>query len=262
MSSALIGYTGFVGTNLRRQNRFDALFNSQNIDEICGQSFELLVCGGMPAAKWIANKDPDADLANMNRLLANLKQVSVERLVLISTIDVYPRPVDVDEATPIDLRGHHAYGRHRCMLESAVRDHFGSVTIVRLPALFGPGLKKNAVYDLLNGHQIENIHCDAIFQWYNVDRLWADIQRALTANLPLVNFATEPVSVAEMARVAFGIEFDNRPDQQPARYDFRSKHDRVFGGQDGYLYLRRQILMEMRDYVDRERQLSGEARDI
>ena len=36
--SALIGYTGFVGSNLVRQHSFDAMFNSQNIDSISGRS--------------------------------------------------------------------------------------------------------------------------------------------------------------------------------------------------------------------------------
>ena len=37
-ASALIGYTGFVGSNLLRQRAFDATFNSKNIEQISGRS--------------------------------------------------------------------------------------------------------------------------------------------------------------------------------------------------------------------------------
>ena len=59
-STALIGYTGFVGSNLLRQRPFDACFNSSNIDQIAGRSFDLVVCCGARAEKWKANADPEA----------------------------------------------------------------------------------------------------------------------------------------------------------------------------------------------------------
>ena len=51
--TALIGNTGFVGGNLLRQQPFDALFNSKNIDDIAGRSFDLVVCAGVRAEKWL-----------------------------------------------------------------------------------------------------------------------------------------------------------------------------------------------------------------
>ena len=52
MTDALIGYTGFVGSNLEATHEFGAKFNSRNITEIEGQSFGHLVCAGAPAKKW------------------------------------------------------------------------------------------------------------------------------------------------------------------------------------------------------------------
>jgi hypothetical protein len=60
MSSALIGHTGFVGGNLRRQGSYDELYNSKNIESIAERSFDLVVSAGAPAAKWIANREPEA----------------------------------------------------------------------------------------------------------------------------------------------------------------------------------------------------------
>jgi nucleoside-diphosphate-sugar epimerase len=246
---ALIGHTGFVGGNLARQHRFDALFNSKNVDEIVGRSFDILAVSAMPAAKWIANREPEADQATLRRLSDAVCSAQALRVVLISTVDVYPNPVGVDEETPIDVNEQHPYGRHRLQLERELSEHFANMQIIRLPGLFGPGLKKNAIYDLLNNNDVQKIHSSGVFQFYNLNRLWTDIERAHAAGLKLVNFATEPFSVGELAREAVGIEFDNVLPTPPARYDFRTKYDRVLGGSGGYLYPRDLVMAELREFV-------------
>ena len=97
MARALIGHTGFVGGNLLRQGRYGDLYNSTNIGDIAGKSFELVVSAGCKAAKWIANQEPAADRAGIESLMRALERVRAERFVLISTIDVYPQPIEVDE---------------------------------------------------------------------------------------------------------------------------------------------------------------------
>jgi nucleoside-diphosphate-sugar epimerase len=253
MPDALIGYTGFVGSNLCGQRAFESLYNSKNIEQIAGERFETIVCSGMPAAKWVANRDPEADLATFHRLWNHLQRATAERVVLISTVDVYPMPVEVDEDSAIELVQLNAYGRHRRMLELAMAEHFSQHVIVRLPGLFGRGLKKNAIYDLLYNHQIEQLHCDARYQWYNVSRLWSDIERCFRDNISLLNVSTEPLSVGEIAREAFGIEFDARPSASPARYDYRSKFAPRWGGRSGYLYGREAVMADLKHFVDDER---------
>jgi nucleoside-diphosphate-sugar epimerase len=251
MKRALIGHTGLVGGNLRRQTDFDDHYNSKNIEQIAGKGYELIVCAGAPAVKWKANQEPEADLANLARLMEPLAQASAEHLVLISTVDVYPNPVGVDERTPIEDEGHHPYGRHRHMLEKFVQDRFDH-TIVRLPGLFGPGLKKNVIYDFLHDNRVQAIHPDAVFQFYDLDLLWGDLEKAVAAPTNLVNFATEPVEVHEITRRVFGFEFDNPLERPPARYDMRSIHADLFGGRPPYLYDRDEVLEGMRRFVERE----------
>ena len=112
--SGLIGHTGFVGGTLMRARDWDALYNSANITEIADESFDLLVCAGVSAVKWLANKDPEADRAGIKRLTDPLSTVRAREVVLISTIDVYPDPArGGDEGTVIDPAVNHPYGRHR-----------------------------------------------------------------------------------------------------------------------------------------------------
>jgi hypothetical protein len=249
VSRAIIGYTGFVGSNLTRKIQFDGFYNSQNIESISGQEYQFLICAGAPAIKWLANKEPDQDKASLDRLMSSLDRVSVQQFVLISTVDVYPSPIDVDETTVIDDFHLHAYGKHRLELENFVRDRFDAV-VIRLPALFGQGLKKNIIYDLLHNNQVEQIHSDHIFQFYNLEHLWEDIQTVLLQKLSLVNFATEPISVQEVAREAFGFKFENRPHDRLVHYDMHTQYNHLFGSKiEDYIYDKIQVLRELKQFV-------------
>ena len=252
---ALIGHTGFVGGNLLRQRPFAACYNSSNIETIAGGEFDLLVCSGARAEKWKANQDPRGDREGIERLRAALAGVRARHLVLISTVDVYPEPAGVDEDEPIELERCHPYGRHRLELERFAADHFDT-TVIRLPGLFGTGLKKNVIFDFLNGNDVARIDSRGVFQFYGLDRLWRDVQRTMERGIPLLNVATEPVSVREVAARAFGVEFGNPVLASPPRYDFRTKHAAALGGHDGYLYDAPTTLRDIAAFVRAER---GEA---
>jgi nucleoside-diphosphate-sugar epimerase len=252
MKAALIGYTGFVGSNLLREHFFDGLYCSSNIEAIAGECFDLVVCAGAPAVKWKANQDPPADRACLRRLMAELERTMAERFVLISTVDVYGRVNGMDEDCPSS--GATPYGLHRLELEQFVAERFNAL-IVRLPALFGPGLKKNAIYDLLNNNQIEKIDGRAVFQFYNVRRLWRDIGIALDANLSLMHLVTEPVSMAEVARSAFGFEWVHHLSATPPSYDLRTRHAALYGGAGGYICGKDRVLAELADFVRTQREL-------
>ena len=254
MPDALVGFTGFVGGNLLRQRRFDDLYNSRNIESIAGKEYELLVCAGAPAEKWKANRDPETDHANIQRLLTSLQQVRARHVVVVSTVDVYPAPVGVDEDTLIDRNACHAYGKHRLMLEEALAHQF-QTTIVRLPGLFGKGLKKNIIFDPLHDNLVQQVHCESVFQFYDLEHLWTDVETARRGGVSLVNFATEPTSVGEVAAAGFGRVFANRPESPPARYDFKSRHASLFGGHSGYLYNKQQVLSGIAAFVAAERNL-------
>lgn len=249
MRSALIGYTGFVGGNLQRQHSFTDFYNSKNIDSIRGQQFDLVVCAGVQAKKWLANKEPDWDWQGIQQLMAQLDTIQAKRFVLISTIDVYPSPLHVDEATPIDLAACHPYGKHRLQLEQWVAQRFEQHYILRLPALFGQGLRKNVIYDFLNNNNLHQIHQDGVFQFYDLKYLWADIQKAITHNIRLLNLSTEPVSVAEIAEQIFNNGFTNNMPVPGPRYDYYSQHAALWGGQN-YQYSKQQVLADMKEFVD------------
>ncbi len=148
--NAIVGYTGFVGSNLYTPERFQAAYNSKNIQEAYGTKPDLLVYSGVRAEKFLANSDPEKDRENIEQAKKNIQNIQPKKLVLISTIDVFRTPVGVDETSPIETEGLHPYGTNRYLLEQWVRENYPDALIVRLPALFGKNLKKNFIYDFIH----------------------------------------------------------------------------------------------------------------
>lgn len=149
-ADALIGHTGFVGGALLRQAAFVQCYNSANIASISGQSFGTLVCAAAPGSMLEANRTPERDAAQIEGLIAHLEGVRAERFVLISSIAVLADFAGGDDEGTTAFQDTLAYGRHRRRLEAFVEERFARSLIVRLPALFGPGLRKNFLFDLMN----------------------------------------------------------------------------------------------------------------
>lgn len=252
MNNALIGFSGFVGQTLLKQAHFQHQFRSTNIHEIKGCSFETLVCAGAPAQKWIANKDPEADLAKVKSLMDHLSTVRCKKIILISTVDVFQQATDVDEDTEVIESGLHPYGLHRRYLEKFVQDHFDRSLIIRLPGLVGPGLKKNVIFDFLNNNNVAAIDSRAVFQFYPMVNLWHDIQFCLSQELSLAHLTAEPISVSEISTQGFGRPFEQAVVASPARYDMKSLYGQRMGGIAGYQYSKREAIQAIRAYAQSE----------
>ena len=146
----LVGHTGFVGGNIAESHTFSGQFNSRNITAAYGGKPDLLVYAGVPAEMFLANSSPRKDWELIQGTIYNIQQISPKRLVLISTVAVYPETKCVDEDTYIDSAALPAYGANRYALECWIRENLSKFLIVRLPALFGKGLKKNFLYDYIH----------------------------------------------------------------------------------------------------------------
>lgn len=252
MVSALVGFSGYVGSTLLKQTRFEKLYRSTTIGEIEGQAFDTVVCAGAPAQKWIANREPEADREKIDGLIAHLKTVKCKTFILISTVDVFKSAVNVDEDTEVDEHDLHAYGLNRRRLEKFVESHFPDHLIVRLPGLVGPGLRKNVIFDFLNDNNLDAIDSRGVFQFYPMVNLWHDIQTARAAGIKLVHLTAAPVSVARVASEGFGLAFDHVLDRPAATYDMQTRYAEVFGGSGKHTYSARETLQAVRAYAQSE----------
>lgn len=254
-ASALIGYSGFVGGNLKRQHDFTELYNTKNIGDIDGHQFDLVVSSATPAEMWKANQNPEGDMASIQSLMNHLATVKAKQFVLISTIANYARPVGVDEDSDLDTSHATPYGVNRAKLEQFCRENFTRLLIVRLPGLFGDGLKKNVIYDFVHNNNVDQIDSRGVYQFYNLSHIWADIQTALDHELSLVNFAVEPTSVAEVAKGAFGMDLDQQvlPDDKLPHFDMHSKYSGIYGKRGNYLATKEEVLADIKAFVDEQK---------
>ena len=229
---ALVGWSGFVGGALQPRVRPVARFRSTDVHELAVADVDEIVCAGAPAEKWRANAQPEEDWANITRLIDALDASRATSCVLVSTVDVYADSRGADEDTPADTAQEQAYGRHRALLEEFVARRFDDTLIVRLPGMFGPGLKKNLVFDLIHQPEARFANAASSFQFYDVRDLWGHVLVARGAGLSVVNLATEPVTSAQVAEESFGVtyECDDRPQ---VAYDLRTRHAPVLAGRGG-----------------------------
>ena len=304
--NALVGYTGFVGSNLCKQISFNAMYNSKNIQDSYGKNFKLVVYAGVCAEKYLANHQPELDWKCIKDAIKNIRNIKAEKFVLISTIDVYNKPIGMDEKAQIEEESLHPYGVHRRNLEKWVEKNVPNSLIVRLPALYGENLKKNFIFDMINliptmikdekFHELlqedelelekyytqqhngfykvnqlsdigrenlktyfKNSKFNALaftdsrneYPFYNLMYLWNHIETALANGIKLLNIATEPVSAAELYEFTQGKPFENIfPGKDPVRYDIRTIHASLFGGENGYIFDKQFVLKDIKRFVD------------
>ena len=303
--NALVGYTGFVGSNIYDTGSFDYVFNSGNIEEAYGIKPDLLIYAGMRAEKYLANSAPEKDMELVIQAEENISCIDPKKLVLISTIDIFKVPKDVDEESEVDTVNLHPYGYNRYQLELWVRKNYPNATIIRLPGLFGKNIKKNFIYDYINivpfmlkkqkmeellfadrelskyyqlqdngFYRLNNVsEKDKIvlkdkfkkvgfsalnftdsrsrYQFYNLGRLWGDIQKAVKEDIKLWHPATEPVFASELYKYLTGEDFINELEGKPADYDYRTIYSNIFGGKNGYISDKSRVLEEIKAFISR-----------
>ena len=298
----LVGYTGFVGSNIYAKGDFDAVYNSKNITEAYGTNPDLLVYAGLRAEKYLANNEPEKDMQLIIEAEQNIERINPKRLVLISTIDVFKNPVAVDEDSRVDEMNLHPYGLNRYRLELWVRERYPDALIVRLPGLYGMNIKKNFIYDYINLipymlkeekiNELSQIDSEimsyydkqdngfykvsvkeedkellkgkfktigfsalnftdsrSVFQFYNLERLWDDINIAMDEGILLWHPATEPVSAGEVYEYLESKEFVNELMGKPAMYAYKTKYAEIFGGTNGYISSKEEVLSQIGEFV-------------
>jgi nucleoside-diphosphate-sugar epimerase len=242
----LLGHTGFVGGTLKEQAKFDGQFSRDNIAESKDTHSELLICSAAPAQKWWANANPAEDFENIQKLVSTLESMKAVKAVLISTVDVFDNPLEIDEDSTHIPSVKNSYGKNRRYLEDQFTRIYTEAIVVRLPGLVGPGLRKNALFDLKNDNQVSKLNGSSVFQFYPMEKLWEDLTLAIDNKLELLHLTSEPISLGYIAKTIFGIELGSLPD--PVFYNFQTKYANLWGKQSRFQYSANQCLAAIKDY--------------
>ena len=155
----LIGGEGFVGSAyarlLARTGIEHAIITRANYDHLVGQHCDVLINANGNSRKPLAVSDPLADFdASVRSVRASLVDFQFERYVHLSSCDVYPdcsSPETTQESVPPEIGRQSPYGFHKYLAEQCVQHAAANWQVFRLGGFVGPGLKKNAIFDILHG---------------------------------------------------------------------------------------------------------------
>ena len=224
---ALIGYTGFIGSILKKDISGD-FFNSENISKINEKSYDVVYFAGVHGVKWVANKNPKEDKENIDNLYEFLKNTKCKKLILISTISVYDNE---------------PYGINRKNFEDRLLSIFKeNILIIRLPAVFGDGIKKNLLFDMLNDKVTKEINILDTYQWYNVNQIKSDIDKFMSSNEKIIEFYPEPISNRELVQL-FKKKFS-------LIEDIKSCYIQNIKPKNGYIYNSNKVINDLKKFID------------
>lgn len=153
----LVGAFGFIGSAFKRRLERDGVpFEcATRIDPARpGDPVSVVIdCAGN-ASKVLAARDPDADRrANVDAVRERIEALRPEHYVHLSSSAVYADVSSPEATAPVDEPDGDVgpYGAHKREAERIVRAGVPTPLVLRPAGLFGPGLAKGPVYDLLEG---------------------------------------------------------------------------------------------------------------
>ncbi|MCZ2147291.1 MAG: NAD-dependent epimerase/dehydratase family protein [Bryobacterales bacterium] len=155
----ILGGHGLVGSAFARvcetEGREYAILDRTTYRDYVGQRCDVFVNANGNSRKPLAKQYPMADFdASVRTVRASLVDFRFGRYVHLSSCDVYADcsspEVTREEQTP-DVAAQSPYGFHKYLAEECVRHAAGDWLIFRLGGFVGPGLKKNAIFDILHG---------------------------------------------------------------------------------------------------------------
>jgi len=247
---ALTGSRSPLTASLRAQMRFDVEVHRQDLTTLLDDRYDMIVCAvpGVPLDRD-GQVDSEHDHRELVQLARVLSHVRTRHLVVLSTVAVYGELPVADETSDVDAVGGESWARHRYWFEQKLREYHPSVVVLRVPLVFGPWLQgPSELLELERGSMPSGLPLDAALQCYDASRLASDLDRAVSAGLPLANLVGEPVPASELARACFGIELaaptldqtgersdGGVPTGVPRGTDVRSVHAAVFGGTGSYV---------------------------
>jgi len=158
----ILGGEGFVGSAYVRLCEARGLphevITRNNYADYVGQKCEVLINANGNSKKFLADRDPKWEFdASVRTVIHSLEDFRAECYIYLSTGDVYPdqsSPLLTKEDQAIDFMAQSRYGFHKGLAEVAVRKSHARHIIMRMGGFVGPGIKKNAIYDMITGSAV------------------------------------------------------------------------------------------------------------
>jgi nucleoside-diphosphate-sugar epimerase len=158
----IVGGRGLLGSAFVRAcqaaGRPFAILDRESYASYVGQHCELLINANGNSRKPLARERPMEDFdASVRSVRSTLCDFRFERYIHLSSCDVYPdcsQPSLTIEDAVLDPSSQSPYGFHKHVAELCVRHSAADWLILRCGGFVGPGLKKNAIYDILHSRTL------------------------------------------------------------------------------------------------------------
>lgn len=210
MRIIVIGGRGFIGAAfvrlLSQIGHEVVVIGRENWALAEGTACDVLIYAAGNSRKYLAERDPRSDFdANVRDLYRALETVRAPHFVLISSADVYPdqsSPALTPEALVIDPALCSRYGLHKHLAEQLLMGAHSAWLIVRMGGVVGPGLWKNAIFDMLNDQPVR-LDPESELQFIGVDtaaRIIWNLVRGGIVNQVVNLGAHQPVHLGRLHR--------------------------------------------------------------
>lgn len=154
----IIGGEGYVGSAyprlFQRLGLEHRVITRANYADFVGQRCDVLINANGNSKKFMADRDPKWEFdASVRSVLHSIEDIKSDCYIHLSTGDVYPETHSPEvslESQDIDSRRQSRYGLHKHMAEHLVRSLHPRWIVMRMGGFVGPGMLKNAVFDMLN----------------------------------------------------------------------------------------------------------------
>lgn len=155
----ILGGNGFVGSAyarlLKERNLEFTVISRENYGLHVGEHCDVLINANGNSRKYLADQDPRLEFdASVRTVTHALEDFKADFVIHLSTGDVYPdqsAPDRTCEDQSIDVSRLSRYGLHKFLAENLVRGVSSRHIIMRMGGFVGPGMKKNAIFDMMNG---------------------------------------------------------------------------------------------------------------
>jgi len=176
MKVFVLGGNGFVGSAyarlLAKKGVDHVVLQRDNYAHYVGHKCDVLINANGNSRKFMADRDPKWEFTeSVASVAASLEDFRSQHYVFLSSGDVYPdqsTPATTKEDQVLDTRTMSRYGLHKFFAEELVRAIHPSWLIMRMGGFVGPGMKKNCMFDILNGPQVW-LHPDSELQFIGTD---------------------------------------------------------------------------------------------
>ncbi len=191
----VIGASGFLGANVvahleSHGIEVDSAFRDTSREALAATQYDcVFFCAGN-SKTYVTNREPLTCLEeSVAALYRDLTALSYSKWLLLSSSTVYPQDdPEKLESTPIRIHETSIYGAHKLLAERYVSQFAQNWVVLRPTGFFGPGLKKNLLFDVRAGRPDVYVKRASRIDYLPVER-FCGIARTLAekANRQIVN---------------------------------------------------------------------------